>query len=71
MREVYIKSELIRLDQLLKWADITSSGGEAKTIIQQGLVKVNGENSTQRTRKIFPGDVVTVENDSILICFHG
>ncbi|MEM6520944.1 MAG: RNA-binding S4 domain-containing protein [Cyanobacteria bacterium P01_D01_bin.71] len=52
----------IKLDQFLKWQQIAQTGGEAKVIIQNGLVEVNGEMELRRGRKLFPGDVVTVED---------
>ena len=55
-QEIAIKSEFIKLDSLLKLADMVSSGGEAKTFIQNGWVKVNGEVCTMRGKKLRPGD---------------
>jgi ribosome-associated protein len=49
------------LDSLLKLADITESGGMAKMIILDGLVKVNGCTVTQRGKKISPGDIVEID----------
>lgn len=51
----------IRLDQLLKLADLVGSGGEAKVLIQDGLVSVNGEQETRRGRKLVPGDRVELD----------
>jgi ribosome-associated protein len=48
------------LDQLLKHASVVDSGGLAKVMIQDGMVKLNGETETQRGKKIRPGDVVEV-----------
>ena len=59
MREkVEISTEFIKLDQLLKFASLVQTGGEAKTLIADGEVKVNGEVCTQRGKKIRNGDVV-------------
>lgn len=59
MREkVEIKTEFIKLDQLLKFASLVQTGGEAKALIADGEVKVNGEVCTQRGKKIRNGDVV-------------
>ena len=58
--EIKITTEFIKLDALLKFASLVSSGGEAKTLIQEGLVKVNGEVCTMRGKKIRPGDAVIV-----------
>ncbi|NLA88213.1 MAG: RNA-binding S4 domain-containing protein [Clostridiales bacterium] len=59
---VSIESEFIRLDALLKYACIAQSGGEAKILIQDGRVAVNGDVCTQRGRKIRPGDTVSISN---------
>lgn len=58
MEEVRIKTETIQLDQLLKWANKTASGGEAKFLIQSGKVFVNGNLEMRRAAKIKPGDVI-------------
>ncbi|WP_319369803.1 S4 domain-containing protein YaaA [uncultured Ilyobacter sp.] len=58
MKRVKITSEFIKLDQFLKWADIASSGVEAKYLIQDGEVIVNGETEIRRGRKLYPGDTV-------------
>lgn len=52
----------IKLDQFLKWQQIAQSGGEAKMLIHNGYVEVNGEMELRRGRKLFPGDVVTVDD---------
>ena len=59
--EVKITTEFIKLDSLLKFANAVATGGEAKQIVQDGLVKVNGEVCTMRGKKIRPGDVVEVD----------
>lgn len=56
-----INTEQISLDALLKWANVVVSGGEAKYIISEGLVRVNGEVVTHRKKKLSVGDTVTVE----------
>lgn len=53
-----ITTEYIKLQDLLKLTSAVSTGGEAKIIVQEGQVQVNGEVCTQRGRKIRPGDVV-------------
>lgn len=50
----------IKLDQFLKWQGIAQTGGEAKIIIKQGIVTVNGETELRRGRKLVTGDRVTV-----------
>lgn len=59
--KIQITTEFIKLDSLLKFANAVATGGEAKQIVQDGLVKVNGETCTMRGKKIRPGDVVEVD----------
>lgn len=59
--EVKISTEFIKLDALLKFASLVGSGGEAKMLIQDGKVLVNGEVCTMRGKKIRSGDVVKLE----------
>ncbi|MCR5015693.1 MAG: S4 domain-containing protein YaaA [Ruminococcus sp.] len=61
MEEIKISTEFIKLDALLKFASLVGSGGEAKMIIQDGQVLVNGEVCTMRGKKIRSGDVVKLE----------
>ncbi|AZR74305.1 RNA-binding protein [Anoxybacter fermentans] len=61
MEEVSIKTESIKLDQFLKWARLAHTGGEAKLMVQEGIVSVNGELETRRGRTLVPGDVVEVK----------
>ena len=58
MEKIGITTEYIKLDALLKFAALVSSGGEAKTAIAEGLVSVNDEVCTMRGKKIRPGDTV-------------
>ena len=60
MRDVAIDSDMIRLGQFLKLADLIETGGEAKIVIASGDVTVNGEVDTRRGRQLHPGDVVEV-----------
>ena len=60
--KIQITTEFIKLDSLLKFANAVATGGEAKQIVQDGLVKVNGEVCTMRGKKIRPGDVVAVDD---------
>lgn len=59
METIAITTEFIRLQDLMKLGSLTASGGEAKQLIQDGQVRVNGEICLQRGRKLRPGDVVT------------
>lgn len=65
--KVKITTEFIKLDQLLKFAGAVAIGSEAKEIILDGQVKVNGEVCTMRGKKIRIGDTVTVNGQDISI----
>ena len=54
---ISITTEFIKLEALLKFAGVTDTGGEAKNLIQEGRVKVNGEVCLMRGKKLRPGDV--------------
>lgn len=56
--EIYFNTEYIKLQQLMKLANIVSQGSDAKLFIVQGEVRVNGEIETRRGRKIYSGDIV-------------
>ncbi len=58
MQEVKIHTEYIKLDDLLKFAGVLGTGGIAKAVIQEGLVKVNGEICTMRGKKLRGGEIV-------------
>jgi ribosome-associated protein len=64
---VTISTEFIKLDALLKFAGLVNSGGEAKTLIQEGDVLVNGEVCTMRGKKLRPGDTVTLGEETVSI----
>lgn len=66
-REVLIQDESIRLGQFLKLADLIDNGGEAKPLMIQGLVAVNGETETRRGRQLVKGDVVTLGEESVRV----
>jgi ribosome-associated protein len=57
----------IKLGQLLKKANMVSSGVDAKFVIQEGKVSVNGQVELQRGKKIYPGDVVTFQSESVTV----
>ena len=61
--EIKITTEFIKLDALLKFASLVSSGGEPKQLIQDGQVLVNGEVCTMRGKKIRPGDTVSINGE--------
>ena len=64
---IQITTEFIKLDQLLKFANLVGTGGEAKMAIQDGLVSVNGEICTMRGKKIRSGDRVELGDEIALI----
>lgn len=61
MTEIKISTPFIKLDQLIKFAGISFDGAEAKEMIKQGLVTVNGEEELRRGRKLYEDDVVKVD----------
>lgn len=65
MNTIEITTEYIKLQDLLKIAGLTYTGGEAKVMVQEGLVTVNGEVCTMRGRKIRPGDTVEFEGKKL------
>ena len=67
MEIITIRTEYIKLDALLKYAALVPSGGEAKTVVAEGLVRVNGEVCTMRGKKLRAGDVVEYDGQRILI----
>lgn len=67
MEAVEISDEFIKLGQLLKLAGMVGSGVEAKIVIQNGEVKVNGEVDTRRGKKIYPQDVVEYNGQQVTV----
>ena len=67
MQEIKLRDEFIKLGQALKAAGLVGSGVDAKLVIQDGLVKDNGETEYQRGKKLYDGDVVTFEGETIHI----
>ena len=65
MNTIEITTEYIKLQDFLKLAGLTYTGGEAKVMVQEGLVKVNGEVCTMRGKKIRPGDRVEFEGKTL------
>ena len=67
MEEIILRDDFIKLGQAIKAAGLVESGVEAKIVIQDGEVKVNGDVETQRGKKLFGGEVVEYNGSSILI----
>lgn len=69
MKVIHIKTEYIKLQDLLKFAAAVSTGGEAKILIQEGDVTVNGEVCTMRGKKIRPGDDVALRDEHYTVTY--
>ena len=67
---VVIYTEFIKLQDALKYANAVESGGFAKTVIQEGEVKVNGEVCTMRGKKLYPGDRFSFNGQHYLVSIH-
>ena len=67
MQTYRIRDEFIKLGQALKAAGMVESGVEAKEVIQEGLVMVNGETDARRGRKLYGGDIVLFDGEEIRI----
>lgn len=67
MEKIAIETEFIKLDALLKFAALVGTGGEAKYVISEGMVKVNGEVCTMRGKKLRPGDRVDFTGNELLV----
>lgn len=69
MNTIEIHTEFIKLQDLLKFANLVESGGMAKECIQNGEVQVNGEVCTMRGKKIRPGDDVLFEGEHLTVSY--
>ena len=67
METLKLRDDFIKLGQALKAAGLVESGVDAKFVVQDGLVKVNGQIETQRGKKLIAGDVVEFDGQSIKI----
>lgn len=67
MEEIAIRTEFIKLDRFLKFANLVYTGGDAKGFIQEGSVKVNGEVCTMRGKKLRDGDIVTFNGEDFKV----
>ena len=64
--QIVIDTAYIKLDSFFKLANLAMSGGEAKLLIQEGLVQVNGAVETRRGRKLYPGDRIQIPGHALL-----
>ena len=67
MESILIHTDFIKLDALLKFAGWVETGGEAKQLVQDGFVKVNGEVCTMRGKKLRAGDKVQLDDREVVI----
>ena len=67
MREIEIRGDMIRLGQLLKLTDLAGSGGDARALLVEEGVTVNGAVETRRGRQLHRGDVVAVGDESVRV----
>jgi ribosome-associated protein len=65
MKEIRIETDFIKLDQFLKLINLVQTGGHAKAIIQDGLVKVNDQVCLQRGKKLRSGDIIEVDKEHL------
>lgn len=65
MEEITIKDDFIKLGQALKLAELAGSGVDAKFMIEDGIVSVNGKVELRRGRKVRPGDVIELEGHQV------
>ena len=65
MQDVVLTKQPVELYKVLKFEGLADSGGQAKAVIADGLVQVNGEIETRKRRKILAGDIITFGNDKL------
>ena len=70
MKTIIIITEFIKLQDLLKFANLVATGGEAKERVQAGEVTVNGETCTMRGKKIRPGDDVCFQGEHYTVAYE-
>ncbi len=68
MEKVYFHTDFVKLQQLMKLADVVGQGSDAKALIQEGYVKLNGQVCTMRGKKVYDGDIMEFEGESYLAC---
>ena len=59
---VTIITEFITMDKLLKFSGVADTGGQAFCMVEDGIIKLNGKLVTEKRKKVFPGDVVNIDN---------
>ena len=67
MEVIHLREDYIKLGQALKAANLVESGGDAKHVVQEGMVRVNGQVDTRRGKKLVAGDLVEYNGKTIKI----
>lgn len=62
MKQIAIETDNIQLDQFLKWSGIIDSGGQAGYMVAAGKITLNGKKETAKRRKLYPGDILFIED---------
>ncbi len=70
MEEIFIRDEFIKLGQALKLAGLAGSGSDARFMIEEGIVTVNGEVELRRGRKVRPGDVIELDGKQVKVSVY-
>ena len=60
--QIAIITEFITMDKLLKFSGVADTGGQAFLMVEDGIIKLNGKLVTEKRKKVFPGDVVNIDN---------
>lgn len=59
---IEITTEFITMDKLLKFSGIADTGGQAFLMVEEGIITLNGKSVTEKRKKVFPGDIVNIDN---------
>lgn len=60
--QIAIITEFITMDKLLKFSGVADTGGQAFLMVEEGIIKLNGKLVTEKRKKVFPGDIVNIDN---------
>ena len=60
--QIAIITEFITMDKLLKFSGVADTGGQAFLMVEDGIIKINGKLVTEKRKKVFPGDIVNIDN---------
>ncbi len=71
MKDIFITTEYIKLDQFLKFANLIGAGGEARFFIEENIILVNDEPEDRRGKKLRDGDIIKVNNEKYRIIQNG